>query len=92
MSKAKIKPKKYATKILARARECIPTEKKLFCTQNGLYFVRQEISLKKCLIVLCHTNACASCFEQNYDRAPPQEAFITLFQKQQKQILNFKLN
>ena len=66
--------------------------KKAILYKNVLDFVRQEISLKKCLVILCETNACASCFEQNYDRAPPQEAFITLFQKQQKQILNFRLN
>ena len=37
---------------MARARECIPTEKKLFCTKNDIYFVSLEISVKKIVFLL----------------------------------------
>ena len=84
--------KKYATQIFGPCTRVHTDRKKAVLIKNDSDFATQEISLKKFLIALCHTNACASCFEQNYDCAPPQETFITLFQKQQNQILNFKLN
>ena len=84
MSKAKIKPKKYATKILARARECIPTEKKgAKCSKIHVFCPSFRNFFEKVLVVSCNIHACASCFEGNYDRAPPQEIFIALFHEKQ---------